>query len=225
MALTVKNSFNVNYELYFASSNSHKTRELKTILKEYCIDFAEAKGFNISLFDINDLNVKNEKMENRFSPKETGKTFAENAYIKASFLAKLLPNKNNKMIISEDSGLVVPALKGAPGIFSSRYGKNDNERICRLLKEMKKISNKERKAYFFTCICFLDYGLNPIYFQSKVWGEILTEPRGSNGFGYDPIFYLSELKKSFAELTIEEKSQFSHRKKAFYRLIGAVTCP
>ncbi len=194
-------------ELYFASQNLNKWKEILTIFDNSLPE--------ISLKNISSLD---QEIQERFAPKEIGKTFLENAWIKAKELKKDLPNK---LIFAEDSGLVVPALGGAPGVNSSRYGNNDKERIQRLLHETQKLDCEARKAYFFAAICFIQNN-DEIFFHGLVWGEILHKLKGKNGFGYDPIFYLPSEKKSFAELTFKEKTMCSHRSKAIGRFINFI---
>ena len=191
-------------ELYFASHNPNKLKEVSFLF--------DKKLPNITIQGITDLAKKDQE---KFSPEETGTTFLENAWIKACCLAKIIPDK---LIFSEDSGLVVPALGGAPGVFSSRYANTDKKRIQRLLKEASKLQGENRKAYFFASVCFIQ-GSDKISFHGKIWGEIAHEASGQAGFGYDPIFYVPHFKKNFAELSFEEKQTCSHRKKSIDRLI------
>ncbi len=191
-------------ELYFASHNQNKLKE---------VSFLFAKQLSqVKIRSVANLAPKDQE---KFSPQETGGSFFENAWIKARCLAKIIPDKP---VFSEDSGLIVPALGGAPGVFSSRYADDDEKRIQRLLKEARVLRGENRMAYFFTSVCFIK-GNDKISFHGKVWGEIAHEASGNAGFGYDPIFYVPHLKKNFAELSFEEKQTCSHRKKSIERLI------
>ncbi|HNS31921.1 MAG TPA: RdgB/HAM1 family non-canonical purine NTP pyrophosphatase [bacterium] len=151
-------------------------------------------------------------------PEEIGKTFRENALAKASFLARNLPGEP---VAGEDSGLEVEKLCGLPGVNSARFaGKhgNDKEIIAKLLDMLSKYRRvEERKAKFVTVIAFLD-SKGARFFRGEVEGVISFSPRGSNGFGYDPVFELPSTGKTFAELTSEEKNMVSHRSEAFRKL-------
>jgi XTP/dITP diphosphohydrolase len=126
------------------------------------------------------------------------------------------------MVFADDSGLVVPALGGAPGVLSARYaglGASSEQRNTKLLGALRGKMGGERAAYFVCVIAAAQRSRANAVISAKVDGEILQEPRGSGGFGYDPVFYFPALGKAFAELSAEEKSQQSHRGKAFRRLI------
>ena len=145
---------------------------------------------------------------------ETGITFMENAILKASQVAKAL----NEWAIADDSGLGVDALNGAPGIYSARYGKDDRDRIERLLKELG--DNNNRKAQFICAIAVArPDGSIALQTEGICHGEILTAPRGDGGFGYDPIFYVPSQQQTFAEMSPETKNRVSHRGLAFARLL------
>lgn len=145
---------------------------------------------------------------------ETGETFTENACLKASAVALA----TGQWAIADDSGLEVDALDGAPGIYSSRYGKTDTERIERLLEELGNELNREAQ---FVCVVVIARPDGAIALQAEgiCRGEILRAPRGTKGFGYDPIFYVPEQRVTFAEMTPEMKRRYSHRGKAFEALI------
>jgi XTP/dITP diphosphohydrolase len=145
---------------------------------------------------------------------ETGVTFAENACLKASEIARA----TGEWSIADDSGLEVEALDGAPGVFSARYGKDDAERIDRLLNEL---GNELNRSAQFVCVIAIARPDGSIALQAKGTcpGEILHAPRGSGGFGYDPIFYVPEKRQTFAEMPAEVKRQISHRAKAFQALL------
>lgn len=149
---------------------------------------------------------------------EDAPTFAENAAGKALYYSE----HADDLVFADDSGLVVPALGGAPGVLSARYagpGASSEQRNTKLLDAMYGKSGAERAAYFVCVIALALRGRCLAVVSGKVDGEILERPRGTGGFGYDPVFYLLELGKSFAELNAEEKNQRSHRGKAFRRLM------
>jgi XTP/dITP diphosphohydrolase len=145
---------------------------------------------------------------------ETGDTFTENACLKASAIAKA----TGQWAIADDSGLEVDALDGTPGVYSARYGKTDAERIERLLGELGNELSREAQ---FVCVVAIARPDGAIALQAEgiCRGEILRAPRGTGGFGYDPIFYVPEPGLTFAEMTPEMKRHHSHRGKAFEVLI------
>jgi XTP/dITP diphosphohydrolase len=184
--------------LVIATRNTGKTSEIRDLLK----------GFPINIKNLDD-----------FGPipqvEEDGNTFDENAYKKASFTAKIL----GLPALADDSGLLVEALGGAPGIHSARYaGENatDEQRRAKLLHEMEE--KTDRRAAFECVISIAVPTGAALTYEARCEGLITTEPAGSNGFGYDPIFYYPPLKKTFAELTMQEKSHVSHRGKALREL-------
>ncbi|MBD2112914.1 MULTISPECIES: RdgB/HAM1 family non-canonical purine NTP pyrophosphatase [Cyanophyceae] len=147
---------------------------------------------------------------------ETGTTFLENARLKAAGVAKAL----GQWAIADDSGLEVHALGGAPGIYSARYADSDAARIDRLLQELEKSGDRDRSAQFI-CALALANPQGDIVLETEgiCPGEILRAPRGAGGFGYDPIFYMPALDKSFAEMSAEQKDANSHRSIAFGQLM------
>lgn len=152
---------------------------------------------------------------------ENAPTFAENALGKALFYSRLRPG----VIFADDSGLVVPALGGAPGVHSARYAGTTatrEQRIEKLLLALRNAQSADRSAYFVCAIAVADHGRAKTIVTDRVDGEILKEPRGSSGFGYDPIFYFAPLQKTFAELSAAEKNLYSHRGKAFRKVIALV---
>jgi XTP/dITP diphosphohydrolase len=149
---------------------------------------------------------------------ETAPTFAENATGKALHYSRFL----TAPVFADDSGLVVPGLGGAPGVLSARYAglhATSDERNRKLLDEMRKLRGEQRRAYFVCAIALAEKGRAVAIVTASVNGEILDSPRGHGGFGYDPVFLIPERKKTFAELTSEEKNSISHRGKAFRRLL------
>ena len=150
-------------------------------------------------------------------PEETGDTFEANAFIKASEVSKAcgLP------AIADDSGLCVTALDGRPGVYSARYaGENatDEMKIAKILEEMKDVKNGERSAKFVSAICCYFYEKDWFTVRGECCGVIANEPHGNGGFGYDPIFIVDGLMKTFAELSGEEKDKYSHRGKSLNNL-------
>jgi XTP/dITP diphosphohydrolase len=184
--------------LVIATTNPGKVAEMQDLLT----------GFPVQLKSLTD-----------FGPipavEEDGETFDENAYKKASFTAKIL----GIPALADDSGLVVDALDGAPGVLSARYaGENatDEQRVARLLKEMQGKTN--RKAAF-ECVLSIAVPSGPaLTYAARCEGQIAEQPAGQDGFGYDPIFFYPPLKKTFAQMTRAEKSQVSHRGKALNEL-------
>jgi XTP/dITP diphosphohydrolase len=184
--------------LVIATGNPGKTAEIRDLLR----------GFPI--------NIKN--LDN-FGPippvVEDGDTFDENAYKKASFVSKIL----GLPALADDSGLVVEALGGAPGVYSARYaGENatDRQRYTKLLEEMK--GRADRQAVF-ECVLSLAVPTGAaLTYEGRCQGLVAEKPAGSGGFGYDPVFYYPPLKKTFGELSREAKSRISHRGKALGEL-------
>jgi len=175
--------------IVLATKNQHKIAEIKDIL-----------ALDIQYRTLSDY-VK-------ISVKEAGRTLFENSFAKAAFAFKL----SQKPSLADDSGLFVDALNGAPGVFSARFGRNDEDRIARLLEEMAGQHN--RRAQFKAAFVYY-YGTNKYeVFEGECIGEITTEPRGTQGFGYDPIFIPKGFRKTFAELGPKSKNRISHRAKA-----------
>lgn len=183
-------------DIYFGSENTGKIAEVLVFLKKNFTDSASKK---LQIKTLSNIDVD---LKKKYQPQESGVTFSENALIKAQSLYQLL----KQPVFAEDSGLEVEALQGAPGIYSSRYGENDADRMDRVLTEMRGVKN--RRAHFVTALCFIAQDM-PIYFYGRVEGEISQEPVGLGGFGYDPIFLFQG--KSFAELEQSQKTEISHR--------------
>ena len=144
---------------------------------------------------------------------ETGTTFAENARIKALTVSSY----TEELVLADDSGLSVEALNGAPGIYSARYAKTDSERINRLLKELEPFD--DRNAVFTAALCIAKKEKIILEVEGRCNGVITTTPRGEEGFGYDPVFEVLDLGKTFAEIGIQQKRLFGHRGKAFELLM------
>ncbi|MBE9162634.1 MULTISPECIES: RdgB/HAM1 family non-canonical purine NTP pyrophosphatase [Microcoleaceae] len=157
-----------------------------------------------------ELRLKPEELE----IEETGETFIANACLKASEIAKA----TGEWSIADDSGLMVDALDGKPGIYSARYGSSDADRISRLLKELGNEANREAQFVCAIAIARPD-GTIALQVEGICPGEILHSPRGTGGFGYDPIFYVPAQQQTFAEMTTDIKRSHSHRGKAFEALI------
>ncbi len=151
-----------------------------------------------------ELTLKPEELD----VEETGATFAENAFLKVSEVALA----TGHWAIADDSGLEVDALDGAPGVYSARYGKTDADRIGRLLNALGDESNRNAR---FVCVIAVARPDGTIVLQAEgiCTGEILHEPRGSGGFGFDPIFYVPEHRQTFAEMSTDLKNAISHRGK------------
>lgn len=188
-------------DLLIATSNGHKVREIRSLLKPlHRFDF-------YSLLDF----------PSYVPPEESGKTFEENATIKALHAAKML----NKLTIADDSGLVVPALNGAPGVYSARYAKvgaTDKENRKKLLQEMERLEGIERSAFFECCIVLATPEGVKKTVQGICEGVIIKEERGSHGFGYDPLFLKHDYNQTFGELGEDLKNQVSHRAKALQKI-------
>lgn len=180
--------------IVLATRNEGKVREFRELLRD----------FPIELKSLNDFGPIPEAVED-------GKTFDDNAYKKALFTAKVL----GLPAISDDSGLVVEALGGAPGVSSARYAGDkatDAENIAKLLQEME---GREDRRAAFECVISIAVPSGPaLTYEGRCEGEITTEPRGSKGFGYDPVFYYPPFGKTFAECSSEEKNRVSHRGRA-----------
>jgi XTP/dITP diphosphohydrolase len=180
--------------LVLATRNPGKTAEIKELLK----------GYPVRIRNLDDFGPIPEV-------EEDGNTFDENAYKKASFAARVL----GLPALADDSGLVVEALDGAPGVHSARYaGKaaSDVQRCQKLLAELK---GKTNRRAAFECVISIAAPTGPaLTYQARCEGSITEEPAGENGFGYDPVFYYPPLNKTFAEISRQEKGRVSHRGKA-----------
>lgn len=183
-------------KLVFATKNKNKLAEVADILKDTGVLICGVEG--------------------KFDPEETGKTFEENAYIKAYEAAKIM----GIPAFGDDSGLVVDALDGRPGIYSSRYAETDEKRIAKLIDELKN-TPYERCTARFVCAMVVVNPVGEVLYscQGTCEGNIINTPKGNNGFGYDPIFFIPEKNATMAELSMEEKNQISHRSKALKQLI------
>ncbi len=186
--------------IIIATQNMGKAKEFKNIFNE--------QGYKIkTLLDFPDIG----------DIPETGETFAENAFQKASILSKEL----NTIVLADDSGVEVDALDGQPGIYSARFAGehgNDEKNNQKLLKELEGLSEEERKANFHCSLVMVGPKREALFVEGLVFGQILETARGENGFGYDSLFYVPEFDKTMGELTSEEKNKVSHRAKAIEKL-------
>ncbi len=190
-------------KIIVASSNQGKIREIKQFFADLPLEIMGPP-----------------QAENLSEVIEDGATFAENALKKARTRAQEL----NEIIMADDSGLVVDYLNGAPGIYSARYaGSNatDQENYQKLLKKLEDVPTEEKTAAFVSVIAVVDpFSEEELTVQGICPGMIIDQPRGNNGFGYDPVFFLPEKNKTMAELSADEKNQISHRAKALEKLKG-----
>ena len=182
-------------KLIIATHNSDKEKELRSVLDDCPVEVMSLEQFP----EIGDIE-------------ETGSTLYENAKLKADTVNRI----TNLPCLGDDTGLEVDALDGAPGVYSARYA-GDNvsykDNVIKLLGELRSTPSEKRTARFRTIIFYTD-GERELYTQGEIQGIITKSPRGSNGFGYDPVFYIPELKKTMAELTSAEKNKLSHRGQA-----------
>lgn len=182
-------------KIVVASGNKHKIEEIKSIFKDVEIVSMKDMGFDEDI-------------------EENGATFKENAYIKAKAVCDAL----GVPALSDDSGLCVDVLDGAPGIYSARFsGGNDKDNRDLLLRRLSGITERSARFECAVCLCFPDG--KSLFGLGHTEGSILQEEIGSNGFGYDCIFYSKDLKKSFGVATEEEKNSVSHRYRALCDLI------
>lgn len=185
--------------IVLATRNKGKTREIRKLLE----------GFPVEIKNLDDFGPIPEV-------EEDGDTFDDNAYKKASFASRVL----GYPAIADDSGLTVEALDGLPGVHSARYAGDsatDQENCEKLLAAMKGVKN--RKAAFECVISIAVPTGAALTYEGRCEGEIAEAPSGENGFGYDPLFYYPEFKKSFAEISMDEKSRVSHRGRAFHEVV------
>lgn len=187
-------------EVIIATKNAGKAKEFEHLL--------EKLGYTVkTLLDFPEI----EDID------ETGHTFEENAILKAEAVASHL----NKMVIADDSGLVIDALDGRPGVYSARYAgeaKNDQANIDKVLSELAGVAEEKRTARFYCALAVAAPNKETFTVHGTCEGMILTEQRGTNGFGYDPIMYIPDKQKTMAQLSPEEKNQISHRANALKSL-------
>lgn len=187
--------------LFLASSNPGKLREYRVLAGASSIVLELIPDFDaLPPFD------------------ESAPTFAENAAGKAQHYSRFAEG----VVLADDSGLVVPALGGAPGVHSARYaGPNatDADRVQKLLREMHGKEGEERRARFVCVAAIARHGQVLAVVSDLAEGVITSEPRGTDGFGYDPVFYFNDLHRTYAETTRDEKNRYSHRGKAFRKVL------
>lgn len=189
------------FQLVIATTNIHKIREYKTLLQKFThLDILSLKDFP------------------QYKPaEETGSSFQENATVKAENAAKAL----NRWVLADDSGLVVPALRGEPGIHSARYGgqnATDTDNRKKLLANMEHLKENARIAYFECCIAIASPDCLKKCVCASIEGHITTQEKGGCGFGYDPLFVKNDYNKTFAELEETLKNKVSHRRKALDKI-------
>lgn len=185
-------------QLVFATHNQNKLIEIKAILPDH-----------IEVLSLNDINCTEEILE-------TASTIEGNALIKANYIAKYYGYN----CFADDTGLEVEALNGAPGVYSARFAgeqKNANDNINKLLKELSLHNN--RKAHFKTVVALHLKNQEPVSFEGIIKGHITKSKRGSNGFGYDPVFQPIGYDETFAELSLPVKNKISHRARAMKKLL------
>lgn len=186
-------------EIVLASRNRHKIKEIQAVLSEL--------GLDVKLLSLDDIGYVGEI-------EETGATFEENAVIKAKAASNM-----GYYAIADDSGLMVDSLDGRPGVYSARYAGepcNDENNNDKLLAEMDNVPDDKRGASFVSVIAFVDPFIpeNSFTVRGECPGVMLRERRGYDGFGYDPLFYIPHLDKTYAQITVEEKNAVSHRGKS-----------
>jgi len=197
--------YNLPMQLIIASNNAHKMREIYEILGAEFPDMVTLKQAGL------DIDVV-----------EDGDTFQANAIKKAEEVLKI---SGFPAALADDSGLIVDALGGAPGVYSARYageGHNDEDNNAKLMRDMMGVPYEQRTCRFASAVALARAGKETICVMGYAEGILLTEARGTNGFGYDPYFYFSPFGKSFAELSAEEKNSVSHRKHALEALLEAL---
>ncbi|MBR5292712.1 MAG: XTP/dITP diphosphatase [Clostridia bacterium] len=188
-------------KLIIASNNAHKVTEIKAILGDYYEQILSLRDAGI------EIDVE-----------EDADTFEGNALKKAS---EIFDAVDADAVLSDDSGLEVDALGGAPGVYSARYageGHDDAANNAKILENMKDVADEKRSCRFVSAVALVRKDKQPIVLRGTVEGMLLRAPQGENGFGYDPLFFYEPFNKSFAELTADEKNAVSHRKNALEAL-------
>ncbi len=185
-------------KIAIATNNQNKLKEIRAILGSFFDEVLSLKDLNI------DIEIK-----------ETGSTLTENALIKARTIRDL----TGLTTLADDSGLMVDALDGAPGVYSARYAGEDHDDKKNNTLLLKNLEGKERTAHFCTVIAVCFSNGEELTADGRVDGTILEEERGNSGFGYDPVFYSPEIGKTFAEATASEKNTVSHRSRALHNML------
>lgn len=193
-------------KIIVASNNKHKIDEIKNIFSDINVEIKSLKDEDINIDVVED-----------------GSTFEKNSMKKAKEIALYLKNNNkdNYIVLSDDSGLEVEYLNNEPGIYSARYAGVHGDDISnneKLLNKLNGVSMEKRMARFVCVISVVDTNNNSFFVRGQVKGKILEDVKGNGGFGYDPLFYYAPLNKTFAELTPEEKNKISHRAIALTKL-------
>lgn len=192
-------------KLVLATNNQHKVQEIKQILEDMPLEVASLKDMGI------DIEVE-----------EDGESFLENSYKKAKAIYDILKFKDEKFIVmADDSGLMVDALGGAPGVYSARYSGehgNSQKNNEKLLKELQGTPFEERKGRFVCAVVLINDDGDSIKVEEYAEGYIGEKLEGLEGFGYDPLFYVPEFHKTFAEMSSKEKNSISHRGKALEKV-------
>lgn len=183
-------------KIVFASKNKGKIREVKQLFSTIGVEVLSING--------------------DFDPVEDGETFLDNAIIKAKEAVKI----TGKVSLADDSGLMVDALKGAPGVHSARYADTDEARINKLLKALENVEEGQRQARFVCSMALVSPECELLHSTSGACeGQIIYKPEGSDGFGYDPIFFLSDLNLTMAQIPLEKKNTISHRSRALRQML------
>lgn len=183
-------------KIVFASKNKGKVKEVKQL-------FA---GIDVEVVEV----------PNDFHAVEDGESFLDNAIIKAKEAVKLTGN----ITLADDSGLIVDALDGRPGVHSSRYAEGDLSRIEKLLKEMEDVPEEKRQARFVCSMALVNSDGDLMHSTSGICeGKIIFEPKGKDGFGFDPVFFVPEINMTMAEIPLEKKNTLSHRAKALRQML------
>jgi XTP/dITP diphosphohydrolase len=197
--------------IYLASTNSGKLREFQEAAEHISLALEPLPG-----------------LKSIQPPVEDGLTFEDNARIKAEYYSRFAPGE---LVLAEDSGLSVQSLKGAPGVYSARYAamlrdgrashtnSSDAENNAALIAQLERLPEEKHAGKYVCVIALARDGKTLATFQGEVCGELLISPRGSGGFGYDPLFYFPALNQTFAELPLQEKRWYSHRGNAFRKFL------
>lgn len=187
-------------KIALGTSNPHKLEEINDMLKEI-----HPEGIEFVL------------VEGDFDPVENGTTFEENSYIKAAEAAKIM----GIPALADDTGLCVDAMNGRPGLYSARYAPDQKSKISKLLDEMKDVPKEKRSAHFVCTMTLVAPDGTKLHTQTgRIDGFIDDKPSGEHGFGYDPLFFIPELDKTMADMSMQEKNTLSHRARALKPMIN-----
>lgn len=198
----------MNHVIYIATKNWHKLKEIRQILS----------GLGFTVTGLDDVVFKGYD-----SPEEVGLTFKENAVIKAQALSEFIKEKGlSGYVLADDSGLECEDLNGEPGVLSARYAgpdATDDDNNKKLIATFEQMSHQTRAAQYVCSMVLIDPHGKMSHIEDYCTGHIVMVPKGQNGFGYDPYFYLEEYDKTMAEISAEEKNKISHRGKALRQLV------